>query len=219
MLAVPVLSLVVSPVTAAGLMLPVFVFSDFFGVWAYRKEFNKDVVKIALVGSFFGALIGWATATIVSEQFVRLLIGLIGGVFALSLLLRRKPEGPPREATWGRGMFWTTVMGFTSFVSHAGAPPWQVWVLPMRLPKLAFAGTTTIVFAVMNASKIVPYYYLGQLDAQNLKVAAILMAPAVAAVFVGYRLVRILPDKLFFAIVTWALLAVSIKLIWDGAGL
>ena len=216
MLAVPVLALVISPVTAAGLLLPVFLFSDIFGVWAYRHEFRRDILKIAAVGSLIGVGIGWLTAEVVSENLVRVLIGLLGLTFALSYLLRRPSDGPARKPTWGLGVFWTTIAGFTSFVSHAGAPPWQVWVMPLRLTKLAFAGTTTIIFAMMNISKILPYYLLGQLDMQNLKVALMLLAPAVLGVFVGYRLTRMLPDRIFFGIVTWALLAVSIKLIRDG---
>jgi uncharacterized membrane protein YfcA len=216
MLGVPLLSLVISPVAAAGLLLPVFVFSDIFGIWAYRKEYSRDVVRIAVPGILLGALVGWFTASIVPEQLVRFLIGVIGTVFALSLLIRREVSGPPKTATWGKGLFWTSVAGFTSFVSHAGAPPWQIWVLPQRLSKLAFAGTTTIVFAIMNVSKIVPYYYLGQLELQNLRIAAMLFLPAVVAVFIGVRLVKIIPDKVFFTIVAWALLLVSAKLIWDG---
>lgn len=218
MLAVPVLALVISPVTAAGLLLPVFLFSDIFGVWAYRHEYRADLLKIAAVGSFVGCLIGWLTAHIVSDDLVRVLIGMIGAVFALNYLFRRKPDAPARAPTWGLGIFWTTIAGFTSFVSHAGAPPWQVWVMPLRLTKLAFAGTTTFVFAMMNITKIVPYYFLGQLDPANLRVAAMLLVPAVTGVFIGYRLTKILPDKVFFGFVTWALLAVSLKLIWDGIG-
>jgi len=73
-----------------------------------------------------------------------------------------------------------------------------------------------IAFAIMNALKIVPYYYLGQFQMDNLKVTLILFAPAIIAVYVAYQLIRILPDRVFYAIVTWALLLVSIKLIWDG---
>jgi len=57
---------------------------------------------------------------------------------------------------------------------------------------------------------------LGQLDAANLRVAALLMPVAAAAVLAGVRLVRILPEKLFFRLVVWALLAISLKLIADG---
>lgn len=216
-LAVPILSLVVSPVTAAGLVLPVLVFSDVFGVWAYRKDVNWGVLKIAVLGILLGTALGWATAHIVSEQFVRVLVGSIGLVFALNLLRTSGKAPPPAQtATLGAGVFWTTIAGFTSFVSHAGAPPWQVWLMPQRLPKMAFAGTTTVGFAIMNVAKIFPYYQLGQLEVESLKVSMVMFAPALFAVFVGYRLVRILPERLFYAIVTWMLLAVSLKLIWDG---
>lgn len=216
MLSVPILSLVINPVTAAGLLLPVYVVSDVFGVWAYRHEYDSRVLKIGMVGLVIGTGIGWATAHVVPEWVVRLLIGCIGAAFAANLLLRRGREVPARPKALAPGLFWTTVAGFTSFVSHSGAPPWQMWVLPLRLPKLVFAGTTTIAFAFINAVKLVPYYFLGQLDLQNLKVALVLMLPASLAVFAGLRLVKIIPEKLFYTLVTWALLVISLKLIWDG---
>ena len=145
-----------------------------------------------------------------------LLIGLIGAGFALNILLRRAPDGPPLPPRVAPGLFWGTIAGFTSFVSHAGAPPYQVYVLPLRLEKLVFAGTSTILFAVINAAKLVPYWELGQLSPDSLRVAAILAVPAALAVFAGVRLVRVLPTKLFFSLVTWALLAISLKLIWDA---
>lgn len=214
-LAVPVLSLSISPVTAAGLLLPVFVFSDIFGIWAYREYANWAVLRIAALGIVVGTGIGWATAHLVSEDFVRLLIGIIGLVFSVHFLSRgRAAKGAPAGTV--SGVFWTTIAGFTSFVSHAGAPPWQVWVLPQKLPKMVFAGTSTFAFAMMNVLKIVPYYYLGQLQAANLNITVILFIPALIAVFAAYHLVRILPERVFYAIVTWMLLAVSVRLIWDA---
>jgi len=61
-LAVPILSLHISPIAAAGLLLPVFIFSDVFGVWAYRKHVNWALVRIAAVGIAIGTGLGWATA-------------------------------------------------------------------------------------------------------------------------------------------------------------
>ena len=107
--------------------------------------------------------------------------------------------------------------GFASFVSHSGGPPFQVWVRPLKLSKSAFVGTSIIAFAYVNAIKLVPYFFLGQLNPDNLRIAAILSVPAGLAVIGGVRLVRIIPDQVFFKIVTWALLLVSLKLIWDGA--
>jgi uncharacterized membrane protein YfcA len=107
-------------------------------------------------------------------------------------------------------------MGFSSFVSHSGGPPYQVYVLPQQLPKAVFAGTTTIAFAIVNAVKLIPYWALGQFNLTNLRTAALLMPVAIAGTFIGVRLVRVLPQKTYYAFVQVMLFAVSVKLIYDA---
>lgn len=216
MLGVPVLSLVISPVTAAGLLLPIYVVSDMFGIYAYRRSFDRRVLAIMAAGMTLGVAFGWATASITSERLVTALVGGIGLVFAASLILRRGPVAP-RPARVGPGLFWGAMTGFTSFVSHSGAPPYQVYVLPLHLSKAVFAGTSTLAFAYVNIIKLVPYWALGQLSPANLSVAVWLALPAAVAVFAGVRLVRWLPEALFFRIVTWALLLISLRLLWQAA--
>ncbi len=216
MLSVPLLALVMHPVAAAGLLLPVYIVSDMFGLYAYRHAFDRRVLAILAPAATIGVGLGWATAALVPEWLVTGLIGLIGTAFALRLLLRRGPEGPARKAKVGPGLFWGVLSGFTSFVSHAGAPPFQVYVLPLRMEKAVFAGTSTVLFAYINAVKLIPYWALGTLTLDDLKVAAVLMVPASIAVFAGVWLVKVLPEKLFFQLVTWALLAVSLRLLWEG---
>lgn len=216
MLSVPILALTISPVTAAGLLLPVYVVSDMFGLWAYRRDFDGRVLAIILPGALVGIGAGWAAASIVPENWVRVLVGVIGITFALNLILRGRPDGPPKRAEVGPGLFWGAVAGFTSFVSHSGGPPYQVYTLPLKMTKTVFAGTSTIAFAVINAAKLIPYWQLGQLTASNIKVALMLMPVAAAAVFAGVWLVKVLPDKLFFRLVIWALLILSCQLLWTG---
>ncbi len=216
MLAVPILSLSISPVVAAGLLLPVYVVSDLFGLYAYRHAFDKRVLAILIPGMTAGVAVGWYTAAMVSESMVTALVGAIGLIFALNLLLRRNPNETPKVPQVLPGLFWGMVAGFTSFVSHTGAPPYQVYTLPLGMKKAVFAGTSTIAFAYVNAIKLLPYYLLGQLNTGNLKVALLLMPVAVLAVFAGFRIVKFLPEKLFFQIIAWALLVISVKLIWDG---
>lgn len=215
MLGVPVLALAISPITAAGLLLPVYVLSDMVAIYNYRSSFDARVIWIIGAGATLGVGVGWATAHITPEWLVTIMVGLIGAVFALNMLFRCTPP-TPRAAQVPEGLFWGVITGFTSFVSHSGGPPYQVYVLPLNLSKLVFAGTGTLVFAYINAIKLLPYYFLGQFSIQNLQVAAVLMPVAAASVVGGVRLVKLLPEKLFFQAVTWALLFVSIKLIWDG---
>ena len=216
MLSVPILALTISPVTAAGLLLPVYVVSDMFGLWAYRRDFDGRVLAIMLPGAMAGIGAGWAAASVVPENWVRVLVGVIGISFALNLILRGRPDGPPKRAAVVPGLFWGAVAGFTSFVSHSGGPPYQVYTLPLKMTKTVFAGTSTIAFAAINAAKLIPYWHLGQLSAANVKVAVMLMPVAAAAVFAGVWLVKVLPDKLFFRLVIWALLILSVQLLWTG---
>ena len=217
MLGVPVLALVVSPVQAAGLLLPIFVISDWFGLWAYRKEFSRRNLAILIPGSVVGVGLGWVTASRISEPVVTLLVGLIGLVFTLDRLRLRGRARAAREADVPRGLLWGAVTGFTSFVSHSGAPPYQMYVLPQKLPKMVYAGTSTIFFAVVNMVKLGPYWALGQLSLGNLEKMVVLFPAAVAATFIGVRLTRRVPEVLFYRMVLTALAVVSVKLVWDGA--
>lgn len=216
MLGVPVLSLAVSPLTAAGLLLPVYVVSDMFALYAYRHAFNARLLAILGVGATAGVGLGWATAQVVPAAAVTLMVGLIGLSFALNLIFRPRLGGEGREARVAPGLFWGLVTGFTSFVSHSGAPPFQIYVMPLKLPKLVFAGTSTVLFAYVNAIKLVPYTALGMISLDSLKEAVLLMPIAALAVFSGVRLTKLLPEKLFFRLVTWALLLLSMKLVHDG---
>lgn len=218
MLSVPLMSLVMPPVMAAGLLLPIYVVSDMFGLYAWRAAWDRRVLAILVPATTIGVGLGWATAHVVPEALVTGLVGLIGAAFAATLLMRPAIGGAePRPARVAPGMFWGAATGFTSFVSHAGAPPYQVYTMPLRMPKEVFAGTSTILFAWVNAIKLGPYWALGQITLDNLRTTAILCVPAALAVFAGVKLVRRLPEEMFFRLVTWALLALSLKLIWDAA--
>ncbi|MFC3169342.1 sulfite exporter TauE/SafE family protein [Paracoccus fontiphilus] len=216
MISVPVLSLAMSPVQAAGLMLPIYVVSDIGGLIAFRRDFDLRVLATALPGAIAGIGIGWAGAHVVPVDGVTLIVGAVGLIFALNALLRPALSGQGRAPSPARGTFWGVLSGYTSFVSHAGAPPWQVYVQPLRLPALIYAGTTTWFFAICNWVKLIPYAALGQLSPANLKAAAVLMPVALLAVWAGLRLVRIIPEALFYKLITWGLLAVSLRLVWQA---
>jgi uncharacterized membrane protein YfcA len=215
-LGTPLLATVMSPVKAAALLLPIFVISDWFGLYAYRHEFDKRNLKILIPAGIAGIGFGWLFSAVISERMVGLLIGIIGIAFCANAWRLRHRPPPPKPADIPRGLFWGAIAGFTSFVSHSGSPPFQVYVLPQRLSKTVFAGTITITFAVINFVKLLPYWQLGQLNATNLKASILLMPIAIAGTFIGVWLVRIIPQRTYFAIVHVALLLLSIKLVADA---
>lgn len=215
-LAVPSMSLFMSPIAAAGLLLPVYIVSDVFALSAYRRDFDKSVLKIGIIGMTIGVVLGGLTAHIIIDWIVTALIGLISFLFALQQIFNQSRDKISHKINNKRGYFWCTVAGFTSFISHTGGPPWQIFVLPIGLKKSIFVGTSVIAFSYCNLIKLIPYIWLGQLNFTSFKMSLLLMVPASLAVFAGVKIVKIIPEPLFFKIIVWALLLISIKLMADG---
>ena len=216
MMSVPVLSLVMSPLKAVVLLLPLYVISDVVGVWLYRRNYSAINLKILVPASMLGILIGWLTASMISDLTIKLIIGLVGIGFCLQTWFKRGQGVDALPATVSKGAFWGTVSGFTSFISHAGGPPFQVFVLPQKLPKAEFAGTATILFAIINVAKIVPYQNLSPYSSQDLMNTLVLVPFALLGTFLGAYLTKRIADVWFFKLVQASLLLVSLKLIWDA---
>lgn len=215
-LGVPLMALVMSPVIAAALLLPIYLATDLVGLWLYRRTFSARNLRILVPAGLVGVLLGWAFAARVSDSLVELLVGLVGIWFCLNTWLRSSASAAPKPADVPRGVFWGTLAGFTSFVSHSGGPPFQMYVLPQRLEKLAFAGTSTILFAIINWAKVFPYWQMNSFTTVDPTLPLMALPVGILGTVVGAKLTRAIPEGLFFLLVNIALLLVSLKLVYDG---
>src|SRR5258708_10339373 len=176
-MATPLLATILPPLQAAAILLPILIVQDVISVWVYRRDWSAWNLKVMLPSGLLGIGIAWALATQVSDAFVRLVVGLIGVSFALNAWFgRQSPQ--PKQASVPGGIFWGVVSGFTSTLSQAGGPPFQVYVLPQRLPKLTLVGTSTIYFAALNVLKVGPYFALGPFSTANLASSVMLLPVA-----------------------------------------
>jgi len=213
---VPLLSIVMPVTEAVGVLLPILVALDLIGLAAYRREIHWPNLKILLPGALTGLACGWIFFAYISEDMVRLMVGIITAIFCLDewLPLRKSLENIKPSKPWG--WFWGTIAGFTSFVSHTGGPPYQIYLLPQRLTPALYAGTSVIFFTVMNTTKLVPYYFLGQLSASNLWKSVALMPVALLGILIGIYLVRRISSKLFYDLAYVLAFILALKLIFDG---
>ena len=217
-LAMPMLSLVTSPVRAAAIVLPVLIVQDWVSVWAFRRDFSPRNLVILIPSSMIGIAAGWLLAARVSEDAVRLAVGAISIVFVFYMLLRDRLGLAAVERTGvPGGVLWGALAGFTSVISHAGAPPFQVYVMPQNLKPRVFAGTATMFFAAVNLIKLPPYFLLGQFSRDNLKVSLALIPVAVLSTFAGVWLVRRVDANRFYAIILVITFGIGVKLTWDAA--
>lgn len=218
LISLPLLALVLPPIRAAAIMLPILIVQDVVSVWAYRRDFDRRIVVILVSGATLGIGIATIFASRVSDAAVLLFVGAIGAGFVLYSWL---PRAAHRDATQPArimpGLFWGACCGFTSFLANAGGPPFQVYALPLRLKPQTYAGCQTMVFAVVNLIKLAAFFTLGQVSFENFSISATLFPVAIVATLAGVWLVRRVQTDAFYKIVYGLTLVIGLKLIWNGA--
>jgi uncharacterized membrane protein YfcA len=217
-LATPVLALSLPPVTAAALLLPVLIAQDVVSVWSYRHSWDRWIVGWMLPGAAVGIAIATVLAAAVPEErllFVLGLITLIFGLYRLWIERGGRIVAASNSPGWVGTLFGAAV-GFTSQIAHAGGPPFQMWVTPRRLPHQVYAGTGAVTFAAVNWMKVPSYLALGSFNPDLLQAAALLMPPAIIATLAGVWLVRRLDAARYYAIIYLLMIALGLRLVWQG---
>ena len=214
LLAMPLLAMFMSPVTAAALMLPVLLMMDAVSLRIWWGKQDGATVRLLLQGAMVGIGIGALTAAFTSDAVVRLLVGLVAlGHVARTLL--SAGSAPRAPGVW-RGRFWGTVSGFTSFVAHAGGPPFQFYALPLRLPPQVYTATSVTYFAIINLVKVIPYAALGQFEGRVLATSALMLPVAALATLAGAWIVKRMKPSVFYPFITTMVAIAGTKLVWDG---
>lgn len=217
-IAMPLLALVISPVQAAAILLPVLIVQDVVGVWAFRKSWDRGTLTLLIPSAAAGIVLGYLLAAEVSTTAVLAALGAISMIFASYRLWtsRGGRVQMPRNAPAPLGVALGVASGFTSQIAHAGQPPFQMWVLPKNLAPTTLAGTNAIFFAVINWLKVPAYLALGQFTKANLTAAALLMPVAIATTFAGVWLVRRVKAERFYTIIYVLMIAVGAQLLWKA---
>jgi uncharacterized membrane protein YfcA len=212
LVATPLLALAIPPIEAAAILLPIMLAQDVFSAWSFRHEWDYRTLSVMLPGSLFGIALAWVLASYLNEALVRLAVGTVGISFATSHWIGLKTTTQNSTS----GLFWGMVAGLTGTLANAGGPPFLVYALSQDLAKMTFVGTMAIFFLVLNATKLVPFFALGQLSNQSLATSVLFLPLAILANLVAIRLVRRIPSSTFYRVSYGLVLAVSIGLIWQG---
>jgi uncharacterized membrane protein YfcA len=213
-LSIPIMSLVMSPIKAAAILLPVLLIMDIIAIGIYWNKWDLKNIKIILPPAIIGILIGAVTFSITSEDSIRIIIGFIAIIFIiLSLFQQNKVLLKPTKR---KGVFWSFVGGYTSFIIHSGGTPVNFFLLPQRLNKTVYVATLTLAFLIINVFKLIPYYFLNQLVISNLKISLMLSPLAPISIYLGYYLHKKIDEKMFYFLIYFFLGIGGVKLIFDG---
>ena len=214
-LAVPLMALAVTVPQAAAILMPVLLLVDLLGLAAFRRNFDRALLKFLIPFGLIGTAVGAFLFTVLNAHVVA---GIVGG--CTLLFLAQRLVFPPRANSlpppkWA-GALLTLTAGFTSFVAHAGGPPLNAYVIPMRLTPLVFTATMAMFYFVINLSKWVPYAWLGLLNIQNMSTSLVLLPMAPIGVWIGIRIAKRINPLLFYRLIYAGMFLTGTKLLWDA---
>jgi uncharacterized membrane protein YfcA len=214
-LAVPMMALAVTVPQAAAILMPVLLLMDLLGIAAFRKDFDRRLLAFLIPCSLVGVLLGALLFRVLSAHLVSGIVGVFTLLFlAQRLVFPPKAGDPPPPRAVGAVL--TALSGFTSFIAHAGGPPLNAYLIPLRLTPVAFTATVAYLFFVVNLAKWVPYAWLGLIDLRNMATSLMLLPIAPLGVWIGIRIARRINPLWFYRFVYFGMLLAGLKLVWDG---
>jgi uncharacterized membrane protein YfcA len=214
-LAVPLMALVIPVPQAAAIMLPLLLVMDATGLQQLWRHADRVLLRLLLPAGLLGTVVGTLLFGVLSTKTVAAVVGALTLLFLAQRLLfppRADHPPPPKPLGFVLGV----ASGFTSFVAHAGSPPYNAYVLPLRLDPLTYAATAAVFFAAVNLSKWIPYAWLGLIDVRNMATSLVLMPLAPIGVWLGVWATRRIAAGWFYRLAYAGMFLTGAKLLWDG---
>ena len=214
-LAVPMMAMAVTVPQAAAILMPVLLVMDLLGISAYRNDFDKKLLKFLLPSALVGTVIGTLLFKVLNPSTVAGIVGIFTLLFLAQRLLFPPKANAAPPPKW-LGAILTSTAGFTSFIAHAGGPPINAYLIPLKLKPVVYAATTSYLFFFINLSKWMPYAWLGLLDIRNFATSLVLIPFAPIGVWIGVRIAKHIKPDLFYKLLYTGMLLTGCKLVWDA---
>lgn len=213
---IPLLSLVMDPVTAGGLLAPLFIAMDLVALRYWKPStWSKPDLKLLVPALVIGVAVGYLFFRILDHRAIEIVMAAITLIFVGLWLVRgsgvtARPRSTPKAIAAG------FTSGITTMVAHSGGPPLAMYLLPLGLSKEIYAGTTSLFFTVGNATKLVPWLLLVQPTGQIWKLMAICLLAIPSGIWLGWRLHGALDQRQIYRACYGLLVVTAVKLLWDG---
>lgn len=211
-LSVPILSIIMDPIEAAAMLLPVYLVTDIVALLLYRRGASAINLKILLPSSLVGVALAAIFTPYASESILLIIAGGVGVWFCLKTWLTKSGRKVRPANVWA-GSFWGVLTGITSFITHSGGPPLQAFLLPQHLPKAAFIGTLVYTLAWVNFLKLPGYWSAGLLHGFDWELTIFLIIAGICGTYAGRRLAIILPDHVYRRVIEILLFILSLALL------
>jgi uncharacterized membrane protein YfcA len=215
-LGIPLLALVMDPISGGALLAPLFLVMDVFAFRYWRPSTWSWPDLILLVpGLLLGSGLGFIAMQHADRHVVAVAIAVITLGFA-ALWFAQGSQVVVRPRSRVKGALAGVASGVTSMIAHSGGPPVAMYLLPLGLPKALYAGTTATFFCVANLAKVGPWLLLARPGAALWGLTGLCALVVPAGVWVGWRFHERIDQHQLYGILYGLLVVVGLKLLWDG---
>ncbi len=200
---------------STGIVLPLLISADLMGFWLLHGGGKWRQIIPLVPPAIVGVVIGWWLLDKLDNHLARHVIGwLILGLLALKLLLdwkREQLQSLHRHAvfTWFLGI----AAGVATMLANAAGPVMAVYLLAQRFQKSEYLGVFTRFFLFINLVKVPFSAQIGLINGPSLLTNLLLIPAVICGVFIGWRLVKVMSQKVFEWVMFWFALVAAIKLI------
>jgi len=213
---IPLLSLVMDPVTAGGLLAPLFIAMDLFSLRYWKPStWSRPDLQFLAPGLVVGIGIGYMLFRVLDHRAISIVMAAVTLAFVGLWLLRGgevtvRPRSSPKAVAAG------ITSGITTMVAHSGGPPLAMYLLPLGLSKYVYAGTTSMFFTIGNILKAVPWLILARPAGEVWALMGISLLAVPTGVWLGWRLHDKLDQRQLYRACYGLLVITAAKLLWDG---
>jgi len=198
MLSVPLLAIAFGGKTSSGMMLPMLLVADVFGVWYYHRHASFKHLKILFPWAAVGIVAGSVAGNYISEEAFRIIMAttIFGSLGVMIWLEMGGREKIPGDMILGIGAGF--LGGFTSMIGNLAGTVMAVYFLSMRLPKNNFIGTAAWFFLVINWFKVPFHVWVWHTINKDSWLMALVLTPIIlSGAFLGIWLVKKMNDRTY----------------------
>lgn len=214
---IPLLSLVMDPVSAGGLLAPLFIAMDLFSLRYWKPStWSRPDLRLLVPGLVVGIGVGYMLFRVLDHRAISIVMAVVTLIF-VGLWLWRGAEVAVQPRSAPKAVAAGLTSGITTMVAHSGGPPLAIYLLPLGLSKQVYAGTTSMFFTVGNIVKAAPWLALATPVGAVWKLMAICLLAVPSGVWLGWRLHDKLDQRQMYRACYGLLVVTAMKLLWDGA--
>lgn len=214
---------------AIGILLPLLCAGDLFSLYHYWGKWRRENLKHLLPGVVIGVVVGVRLIGRFSARELNLAIGVLAVAFVVFQVVKERvfraegafQPGPMLGLPFGIGA------GITSTFAHGAGPVVSMFLIPQRMPKEIYVGTTVLVFTWVNWIKL-PFFCVDRallplswlpaesiINARTLAASAWFLPLIPVGVWLGVWLNRRISEQSFVHVIYALVLLAGLQLICD----